>query len=267
MATVTTPYALVDGATLDADQYNDDIYDPSVAGRGIVSEPNGRLDGTNLAGGFLLQAEHIQPGELYRTKLAYDLDSQDYYDDASAIVNESDDAGPTRFVPVFGAACRIYIPFPALVLWQWTYFMHPWRASINDWAAGTGARNLEGFTVTNIGGAIVNHTQRRLTFSVLLQNDGITPSSDFGATANGLFSLVENRSPQHYSLHHAEAVTTSGYRDLSVRLFLEDSDEAFVIRRDIHGTLSGAGEWTHNLHTRVTFGIKSAMAIAYHFPA
>lgn len=85
MALVTAPYTMVDGAALDADQYNDNLYDPSVAGRGIWSEPNGRLEAANLAVGFTVQAEHVMPGELIVHNMAYEAEPADFYDDGSAV--------------------------------------------------------------------------------------------------------------------------------------------------------------------------------------
>jgi len=257
MPALVTPYTPSDGDVLDPDQWNDNIYDPSVAARGILSKPNGGLDADNLAGGFLVQAEHVQPGELWRAKLAHSLEPIDYYDNGIAVDNEVDATSPATFVPVFGAACRIYVPYRSLVLWQWSLFLHPFRVLFDDIRGGTGNRWLNGFIVVNIGGDIVTHTRRRLTFSVNMQNTGL---SDIYT----VFDRREDLACQHYGMHHAELVTTAGYRGMSVRLFLERSDEVIELRRSFP---EGNNEHDHQIHTRASFGVRSCWAIGYHYPA
>lgn len=269
MATVVAPYTIVDGAVLDPDQYNDDIYDPSVAGRGILSEPNGRLSATNLAGGFLVQAEHIQPGELFRSAHAYETEPVDFYSDGASVDNEVDDNLPVRFIPIYGAACRIYVPYRCLVLWQWEVFVHPWIVMFDDVNAATGNRRLEGFIVANIGGATVNHTRRRLTATVMMQNTAGSAVYGTGdSTTPGRFQRYEDRGALNYCMHHAEAVSTVGYREMSMRLFLEDSDEAVNLQRPFFSvTPATARQFNHRIHSRVSFGIRSCWAIGYHMPA
>lgn len=268
IATVTTPYTMVDGAVLDPAQYTDDIYDPSVAGRGILSEPNGRLSATNLAGGFLVQAEHIQPGELFRSAHGYETEPVDFYDDGGAVDNEADDTAPTRFIPIYGAACRIYVPYRCLLLWQWEVFVHPWLVMFDDVQAATGNRRLEGFIVANIGGATVNHTRRRLTHTVMMQNTAGSAVYGTGDSATpGRFQRYEDRGALNYGMHHVEAVSTVGYREMSVRLFLENSDEVANLQRPFFTVGAASRRFSHRIHTRASFGIRSCWVIGYHMPA
>lgn len=269
MAPVVTPYAILDAAVLDADQYNDNLYDTSVAGRGIWSEPNGRLEASNLAPGFLVQAEHIQPGELFRHTSMFELESRDLYSDGIGALEEASPSNPSTYVPIEGASCRIYVPYRCLVEWHWAMFVAPWRVRFDDVNGGGGNSDLEGFHQARIGGALVAHTRRRLPYSVLMANSG--GSADYGTngvTPPDAFLRKEEEACLHYCMHHVELVDTVGYRQLDVMAYLQASAKNITLRRIIQDTaVSAAGEWPHHIHSRATIGITHCWALLRHYPA
>ena len=76
MAVIPNNYPLVDGNVLDVAQWNRKIFS-LVNNEGILSEPNGGLDATNLAANFRVRAEHIWPGEQARAASEWAVGSLD----------------------------------------------------------------------------------------------------------------------------------------------------------------------------------------------
>lgn len=255
MATVTTPYTLADGNALDPVGYTRNLYDASTAGVGLWSEPNGRLDGSNLGAGFFLQAHHVQPGEAFRFTQEFSTAAQDVFSDGIT------DGGSTSRFPIAGASCQLEVPFPSVVEWHWSVFVSPWRVAFDD-AFLSEWSTLEAGLNAQINGQILPFAFRRLPFSVLMQTDRSAEFGTGGSSPPGAFFCREEHACLHYAMHHVERVAVPGRRQLDVLLSMEAARKRIVLRRDMQGSVSGAGQWLHEVHTRASIGITHCFALA-----
>ena len=139
MPTITLPPLPVNGEPLLKEKQFSDVHDPytmSVYARqdasnpdsGIMSTLNGRLTVDNLANGFNLKAEHIQPEQATLARSASMLDTSTVYGNGTMDPVIGVQAGE-KFFTLPGCSLRWYQPYATTVsLMNWSFFV-----SFNSW--------------------------------------------------------------------------------------------------------------------------------------
>ena len=256
MAVIPDNYPLVDGNVLDVAQWNRKIFS-LVNNEGILSEPNGGLDATNLAANFRVRAEHIWPGEQARAASEWAVGTLDFYSDAF-----NDDATST-FITIPGASSRFEIPYTAsLVIYQWSLFASVWRFTVDDDPENAAVPAYRVAGAIDIGAGIdgapvANHTIRRMPETAW----------SYWQTATALtIRHTEQLCAQHYDQFHAVDNVVAGVHevDARVRAALADSAGALPTRRTVRWMPAGTGftrDVSSDMFTRITVGVRSAGAI------
>lgn len=240
MGVVITPYTYTDGNVLAPTQHDSNIFS-ATGDQGIMSEPNGGLDTNNMAGGFQVQPEHVQPGEVVRAYQEQALDSVDYTSDS---FSESGDAS-NAYVGLAGCSVRVFLPYTAaIVLWQWTVFAHCFR--FRDGASGAGT-NAAIRMRASVDGSAVPSTRRLFPETWYDDNAG-------GARLYGR----ETRAAYSRDLAHLSRNLAAGWHELDVRLYMDLVDITESIARDFTATSITTD---HYMHHRLTAGIRNARAL------
>lgn len=238
MATVVTPYTLVDGNTLVPDSFNRNIYS-ATPGEGIVSEPNGGIGTGNYDASFKIQAEHLQAEELAMPKWEFNTETCDFIENAFSSNSEA------RFTAIPGLGIRFPVYYGGVTLYQWSVFVSPHRYFIDE------AQNdikpsilMKAF----YDGTAISHTNRAVPCTIFYDN--VTPSTkpDFR----------ENRSCLSFDMAHLVTSVSKGYHEFSVRIYLEQTNNSFTIERTINGA---DDDYLHKIKCRLTVGIRNIRAL------
>lgn len=242
MGVVATPYTYTDGNTLSPSGHNSNIFS-ATGTQGLMSEPNGGLDNTNLVGGFQIQREHVWPGEAVRTTMEEQLPSVDYMNDGFSEANGADGA----FATIAGMSCRIFLPYQAaVVLWQWSLFIHHFR-----FRDGTSAFDVSPQIRVRAGldGTAVQHTQRLLAATAFDDNRG----AGFDAVESR-----ESRNARHWDQAHLSQNLAAGWHEMTVRLLMDTT----ALDEPIDVTIgTQTVKPTCHLFHRATIGVRNVRAL------
>jgi len=122
MATINPATTYPDGAPLDIPGHNTNVFS-TTPGRGVMSEPNGKLELANLTPGFKIRAEHVMSEEAVFARVEGNTTPFDLYNN---LMGESSYNG--NLVAVASVSQRVYLPRSSpLVLWQCGVFVSAWQ--------------------------------------------------------------------------------------------------------------------------------------------
>ena len=251
MATITPQTTYPDGAALDIARHNSNIYSVT-SGRGIMSEPNGGLEQANLVAGFTVRAEHIMSEEAVFARADSMTTPMDIYSNGFGMVNDDE----TGYVAVAGLAQRVYIPFDiSALVWEWSFFIAAFCPAID-----VGATTLRPTLDMRVFIDGVEYPGTRRTVPV---------SADIVASTTTFFDF-EQVAANWYDFALLEETVAKGYHELSVKLFMERpldpaTDQAPTL--NVIGALFGPDQagtnYESKIHTRISFGTRSARAIMF----
>lgn len=254
MPLVNIPYILATGDTLNAANFNKNVYDVTAAGigvNGILSTPNGGLEydssgsTKNLHSDFVLYPEHVQPyagisGSMMSNLKPIDMSDEVFSDDTEA-----------SYLRVPGPAIRIDIPRDAdQVLFFLSYFVHFFVPSED--AGINGLERPDIIIRPTLNGTALTNLSRQLP-----------PTMGF-ASGGGAISTasVEPRAARHTNLAYLKSDVTAGDHEFALEIYIERIDLSDSFTRQ-YGVGNGAGKgrtktFVFGVGTRVTFGCRCA---------
>jgi len=234
MAAIVPPYGYPTATDFDPDGHNRNVYS-ATPGEGIMSESNGRLSagaGGNMAVGFAVIAEHIQPESLIQTDVHTSRRPLEFYSDMSP-----DEAGTERtFVQIGDCACRFDLDIESsVVLLQWQFFVHQWRHHFQQTVPGPTVNGSPAIIIKALlDGVSLEYTRRPVANTARI--------IDGGALALEYLNR-ESLAAQWWCMAAMSDTLSAGVHELSVRLYMEPTTGTeLLLARTIRGE---AIEGTH----------------------
>jgi hypothetical protein len=256
MATITPQTTYPDGAALDIANHNANIYSVT-PGRGVMSEPNGGLEQANLVAGFTVRAEHIMSEEAVSARAETTITPMDLFSNGFGLADDNDDRA---YVGIGGLCQRVYIPFDiSALVWEWSFFIAPFKVVVHD---------QEDYAGPSVTAAI----------DIRVEIDGVNyenwrrfpPNTAFSESVDS--STLINRERvgcTWYDLSLLQKQVSKGWHELAVKIYMErprtptDKDAIAYVPGSWFGP-DMAGETPFvTLHSRTTFGTRSARAIMF----
>jgi hypothetical protein len=129
MAVVLNASVFQNGKLLDPDALNEALYDttfPATFGEhGVYSAPNGGLTQSNLSTDFKLRQEHVQPGQVVRSRAAGAWSTLDNMSDVTGRTTATDNVRIAKAQALPGCGVRVYCPFDAKAIrWNVSFFWY-----------------------------------------------------------------------------------------------------------------------------------------------
>jgi len=264
MAQILHDLNYISGDVLDTAGHSKNIFNKA-PGRGILSEPNGGLDSTNLAAGFKVSAEHLATESVHRARMDGARDKvacvQDAFtrsDTNYAVAN----APKELWAPIPGCGLRWYQHFASSVtLIQAQFFFNPWHVNyytvnpqLNASATPTRpdvavALKLETPSTTSL----VLHTKRPLPVGALY--DHARPAPGAGPTTGGSPARVSFS----FDLAHMITSAASGWYSVQLCMYLEST----IISRNVSLLRNGqiAADYDHRVRQRASFGVRNVRVL------
>lgn len=273
MADITPPYIPVDGQTFNPDQWNRDL-DSTAGGESIFGELDGRLTDANFDAPALIRPEHPKPLETFRWRKDHLPMTVEYYQDAFNTQENTGDspvAGVDPFVPVAGAATRLFLPYACTaVMFQvsafYTLFQMRERATGSAAQTRTGAVAQLKVYIDDVG---LTYTQRRTPRTYWPASIGAPVASSWNPTAR------ENRLQQQWNIAHLAVAAqggveasrcAAGWHQVDIRLYMPPSSgyEEFVgpYKKNANAAVPTANI-EYPIKHRIRFGIRSARILAF----
>jgi len=273
-----------DSSELDPNQHTNNIHSHSPQ-LGIMSEANGRLDSTNLAGDFTIDETHImrEQAALARAEGMRKTTSI-YANGVPTPDNEKfDSTDPDKWFVVPGCSLRWYQPYDAsATLIHWTVFMTTnrwsgWAADIEKdfWRVGP-----EAAIICAVDGSLVPSTRRYLPPSMFhpISPGGAYPGNN-AVIEGGEDETVEDdkegphsgnpryvdsagHASLHWDLSYLTDTVTKGFHELSVYCRIESvrSEPMWMqIIGRVGEEMQNTGHFT--LTNCVSFGIRGARVL------
>ena len=250
MADITRNYTMTDGNILSPVNVNADIYTPAAPGVGLVSEPNGNLDANNFHAAFVVQRQHIIPGEVVRFAQGGSRFSLDYVDKAFSLDTD------TEYVPIAGVAARLYLPYPCdACLLEWQFFYSVWKHSSNlrgdpvPWPPPA-APAIK--TKAYFDGSPLAHTEAGTPYTVYANE---VPGPEIGIDKIHEHLMSENRFGTDL-----RTTVAAGWHEVAVHLYMSPQtggDDVYLTG----ATPPVATNTTYN--HRITFGFRNARLIPF----
>lgn len=272
MTVVLAPSTFQNGQDLDPDALNKALYDtdfPAGSGEhGVYSAPNGGLGQSNLDADFELRQEHVQPGQVVRSRAAGSWTTLDNMSDVTGRSTESNPRRVPKTQALPGCGVRVYAPFDAAAIrWNVSFF---WYAS-RWWGLDT-----SGDTDTDVAQDIV----------LLLFVDGIRqkafrreiPLTWFkrkatSASAQANPYSLEAEQASHWNLSFLQKVADEDNEDLTLApgwhevylgFYVKPVDSQFdqtnVEKFDRTGSVAST---TLDMAQRLSVGCRSARVVAF----
>ena len=268
MSVVVLPYSYIRGNTLDAASHNLNMFSIT-PGEGLLSEPNGGIEGGNLSSSFKITADMVQPEQVTFARAAGQVSTLDNMGD----VNLSDQANSVDPIMLNqalpGCGLRVFLPFDAkLVLWDVSFYWHCSRFRFPDQVDGM-AEPAEIRTKLCIDGVAQDYTARRYP-ATLFQNDSNNGAFTVGATSRPrkqAFRTTERAVAQYRDIMHLAGETAAGFHEIFLGFYVQPraaGSNPLVI--DTIRQFSGAGGVAVkkvSLESRLTVGCRNARVLAF----
>lgn len=262
MATIAPTYAYTTGAVLDINGHNANIYSET-SGRSILGEVNGNLNIDNLAAAFAVTDYLVRPEEAVRVRSDYARDSIDYFSEAEGGPTVADEAQREELINVAGCGLRFWIPYAAAVVFNMGFFVNVFRLHYGSETSQEVLANIDfgdirlqlSVGVDGAAPSIIQESKRGLPISARL--DASSPYDLDGFDEVASFYI---------DLHHTARTTGAGWCDVHLRMLLSETDNptTWQILRNIPKAGGGGAKAitvTHNIHNRVSFGIRHPVAL------
>ena len=279
MADITPSYTYTDGATLDTDGHNKNIYQSdSTASEGIMSTANGGLDSNNLKSSFRVQPEHVQVEQVVIGRQETMTQRVDCFGDAFArgapgnySMNTSNVANATteKWVAVPGCGIRYYQPYDCtLALWQWSVFFHPARVSVTQLTTSDEEEfedireELDIGLAIKLDGTILDHTRRQVPVQWVARDKAYTGS---GSPHLGfLVSTYGGRTAQWWDMSHLATTVSSGYHDIQLVIYMErfSRDKTTITYTPVRNGESLEDAASIRMFARCSFGVRNARVLS-----
>lgn len=254
MAQINYSYTPTAGVVFDRSGWNTDIWSTK-DGESVYGELNGHLQDANMDAAFLVQPEHIRPGEGHVSCEGSGQETLTYLDTLFGTKGISAvDTGD--WLVVAGAAQRLYVPWDANgVVFNVSAFLTNQRqretTDPNPAVAVWGGPEM--YVCLLIDGELKMHTLRPLPYTYY-------PNTNPG-TADS-YSVREMVLTHHFDLLHlatSGAEVASGYHDVALAILIPQTQdqEKLVPRYKQLPKLA-----LHAARHRIRFGIRSARIIA-----
>ena len=246
--TINKSLTYANGATLDVEKHNHNIYKP-VDNYGIMSTANGGLlADSNMASSFAFNAEHVMPGEVFRGHQEYLYESSDYFGDVNSTVTVGD-----KYINVAGCSLRVYFPYDvSMALWQCSVFVSAYIPTIDEY--GTGVRvEPQMLMQVALDGTRIDHTKRRLPRSAYVF-DGVGYTKLYEAFMACPFDFSHMFSAGDGSSSSRQA----GWHDLQFKLSLENFSDQYETTSPVPGTFDDIEQF---IFPRVSIGIRNARVL------
>jgi hypothetical protein len=271
--TATTTYP--DGAALNIAGHNENVFS-TTAGKGVMSEPNGNLQQSNLVIGFAVRDEHVMSEEALFARQDSSTFAFDIFNNVFGQREDEEQA----YVAIGGLNQRVYIPFDCdALLWQWSFFVAPWRPYVSettnpDPEDPSGNQDIPDLFISVFFDGVENTAYRR----ALAVSADIRLDSNYGLKGSASSSVnYENVTAMWYDISKLVTPVAKGFHEVSVRIYMPrfhfmDSDEEAEVRTFLKSWSPAAPAGTFgdiantvmaNIHTRVTFGTRNIKAIVF----
>ncbi len=263
MAVITPATTYPNGVALDIAGHNANVFS-TAAGEGILSEPNGGLDMTNLDAAFTVRDEHVMSEEAVMGRTESLTIPMDIYNNAFGMREEDD----KQFVAIGGLCQRVYIPFDVSALvWQWSFFVAPFRPFTSKQVED----QLIGFDIPNMSVRMFLDGTEFSAFRRPLTVSGDIKLSPTVLAGTAQFNInYENVTALWYDITKLQQNVTKGYHEIAVKIYIprfhfdNEEDEAQVRPTTVRFSPSGdTTEFQATLHTRATFGNRSVRCVMF----
>jgi|DEB19_MinimDraft_3_1074340.scaffolds.fasta_scaffold00851_5 hypothetical protein len=256
MATITPSTTYPDGTTLNVTGHNANIYS-TVAGKGILSEPNGGLQQVNLDAAFQVRADHVMAEEAVRARQDSLTTPMDIYSNGFGTLLDVDG----NYVAIGGLCHRAYIPFDVdALVWEWSFFLAAFRPAVTAKETAGGAA----YTPDVVFRVYVDGTE----FPAMRRQPPVSArvSSTISETAN-----AEAVSANWYDFTHLQKNVSKGFHDVAVKVYIQppvDQDTKLSLDVIMPGnwispTYGPTDEVAGTLHQRVTLGTRSVRCVMF----
>lgn len=272
MTVVLPTTTFQNGQPLDPDKLNRALYDtdfPSSFGEhGVYSAPNGGLVKSNLAPSFALQREHVQPGQVIRSRAAGAWTTLDNMSDVTGGTTAASPTRPPKTQALPGCGVRVYAPFDAAAIrWNVSFFWYATRWWGLNTAAEPPTDEAQDITLLLFVDGVRQRGWRRELPVTWFKREATatTPQSN-------PYSL-EAEQCAHWNLSYLQKVAdednetltlAAGWHEVYLGFYVKPVDAQFdqdnVEKYDRSGTVSST---TLDLEQRFSVGCRSARVVAY----
>lgn len=243
MPTITPSFTYVDGASLNSELHNKNVYD-NASGRGIMSTANGGLDKANLDSGFRVHSEHIVPQTLLRTSTEFSLRAIDCFEDAFASDTAADDfsfqTAPDRlWVPVPSCGLRFYLPSRAECLLRLSFFCHPFKISYKVDKDGVDTTSFDMAIALRLNGELLPESKRPFPSTARYETAATTLGTGYIQDVPDRLDYSERPTATWYDFHSLKNLT-AGVHELELCIYMERVGITREKNLSIPSSLSGA---------------------------
>tara|TARA_R110001583_G_scaffold13263_2_gene57421 strand:+ start:6011 stop:6829 length:819 start_codon:yes stop_codon:yes gene_type:complete len=267
MTTIIPSLTYSDGAILDTDAHNRNIYTVETSDQGIASVANGGIDNNNMdPSGLTLSPEHIQTEQGVRVRQEFMLESIDCFQDRFG-------TSDTHTVPatapgdywknVPGCGIRFFLPYKATVLLQWSFFISPYRVMRfdgpyvdgDDTIRGVKTKEAKMLVAARYDSQLLRHTERGVPFSGFFRRPGDPSDIDrITQSSNGL----PNKRCVYWDMSHLVQGALAGWHELNLAVYMEklSASESYTWS-SIAGEVVGPTYFMQ----RLSFGVRSARVL------
>lgn len=273
MATIV-PVTTYPAGALSISGHNANVY-AAVAGRGILSEPNGGLTGANLDPTFTLRDEHVMPEEGTIVRMDGTSIPMDVYNDAFGIRDDDDPA----YVALAGLGERIYLPYNvSCLLWQWSFSVSVWRPYLYQLL--TRDAEIPPLALRVFIDGVEQAAFRRylpVSADLLIDRFAATGVSTLAGSASAEYNY-EQITQLWFDISKLQTSVAKGFHELTVKLYLpritfnptgtiDDPEELSVVANgaDFNPFNPNAldEDLSVTIHQRVSFGTRNVRCIAF----
>lgn len=255
---VITPSTTYPAGQLDIAGHNANVYS-TTAGKGVMSEPNGGLDTTNLAVGFEVRDEHVMSEEAVRASQDGVNTPMDLFSNGFGDSGDTEDSLREKtFVTVAGLSQRVYFPFDVrFVVWQWSTFISVYHPCFYVTAQ-------DGFSRDNLiirayldGSPIAAFTRPMVPSAMVYEG--------LGTTNNARSEDYEDSTAMWYDFSRLQKNVAKGYHELDIKVYMERNTHttSFVAEGIVPDADDPGDTYEYDVHNRITFGVRNVRCVSF----
>ncbi len=259
------------GQLLDPSTLNKALYDtelPATLGeKGVYSAGNGGINQSFLSSDFSLRQEHLQPGQVAKSRAAGAWSS---LDNMSDVTGRSTATNPRRTVSgqaLPGCGVRVHVPFDATAIrWNVSFFWHVLRWwGLNVLPAPDTDQAQDIITMVFVDG--INQKALRREYPLTWFKRKVTTV----ANQKNPYS-IEAEQCAHWNLSHLQTVATTddssaklspGWHEVYMGFYVKPIGETYVQTNVPKYDDGSEKEVTLSVHQRLSIGCRSARVVAF----
>lgn len=258
---------LLDPSSLNKAQY-DTEFPATLGENGIYSAGNGGIDQSFLSPDFSLRQEHLQPGQVAKSRAAGAWSS---LDNMSDVTGRSTATSPRRTVAgqaLPGCGVRVHVPFDATAIrWNVSFFWHVLRWWGIDALPDPDTDQAQDIiTMVFVDG--INQKALRREYPLTWFKRKITTVAD----QKNPYS-IEAEQCAHWNLSHLQTVATTddsqaklspGWHEVYMGFYVKPIGETYVQTNVPKYNDAGTNvSMTLSVHQRLSIGCRSARVVAF----